>query len=234
VSDLPTFVTQRPSEIHADSWRNPYRLAAVRLRAVIQELGDFGHLPPSSVVLDYGCATAPYRDLIGTEHTYVGADIAGNPSAEVELKADGTVPLPDASVDVVLSTQVLEHVLDPTLYLAECLRLLKPGGYVVLTTHGIMHFHEDPVDYWRWTSEGLHKLLRDTGFDVVEMRGIMGLASAAVQLFQVATADHVPRFARGTYVAALQWTAGFIDRRYSEPARLRDSLVLAVRAKRPA
>jgi SAM-dependent methyltransferase len=234
MSDPPTFVTQRPLDIHADSWRNPYRLAAVRLRAVISDLGDFAALPSGSVVLDYGCATTPYRDLVGAGSTYVGADIAGNTAAEVELKGDGTVPMADASVDVVLSTQVLEHVRDPQLYLAETLRLLKPGGYVVLTTHGIMHFHEDPVDYWRWTSEGLSKLLRDTGFEIVEMRGIMGLASAAIQLFQIATTDHVPGFARRPYVAAMQWAATFIDRRYSEPARLRDSLVLAVRAQRPA
>ncbi len=234
MSDPPAFVTQRPSDIHADSWRNPYRLAAVRLRAVIAELGAFSELVPGSVVLDYGCATTPYRDLVGPGIEYVGADIAGNAAADVELKADGTVPLPDASVDVVLSTQVLEHVRDPQVYLAECLRLLKPGGYVVLTTHGIMHFHEDPVDYWRWTSEGLSKLLRDTGFEVVEMRGLIGLAAAAIQLFQVATVPHVPGFARRPYVAAMQWAATLIDRRYSEPARLRDSLVLAARAQRPA
>ncbi len=44
-----------------------------------------------------------------------------------------SIPLPDASVDVVLSTQVLEHITDHEKAASELCRILKPGGYAVIT-----------------------------------------------------------------------------------------------------
>ncbi|GAA5133729.1 hypothetical protein GCM10023213_04050 [Prosthecobacter algae] len=43
------------------------------------------------------------------------------------------IPMPDASVDVVLSTQVLEHITDHEKAASELCRILKPGGYAVIT-----------------------------------------------------------------------------------------------------
>ncbi len=83
---------------------------------------------------------------------------------------------------MVLSTQVLEHVDRPGLYLAECHRVLRPGGRMLLSTHGIMVFHPDPVDYWRWTCDGLQRAVRDAGFEIVRFEGIVGLAATGIQL----------------------------------------------------
>ncbi len=43
----------------------------------------------------------------------------------------------------------------PGLYLSECFRVLRPGGQLLLSTHGVFPYHPDPVDLWRWTCEGL-------------------------------------------------------------------------------
>jgi SAM-dependent methyltransferase len=229
----PTYNLSHRGGVHSEAPWAQYRHVAGQLRATIAELGSFGTLPPGARVLDYGCAAGPYRDLIGPGLEYVGADIAGNPGADVELADDGTVPLPGDSFDVVLSTQVLEHVEDPLLYLSECRRLLRPGGALVLTTHGIMYFHKDPEDFWRWTSDGLAKVVGQAGLEVTDRRGILGLAAAAVQLFQDATLPRLPKSVRRPYIMFMQAAAKGIDRRYSEEARRRDSLVLAVRAQRP-
>lgn len=188
---------------------------------------------PGSRLLDYGCAERPYRSLFGPAIDYVGADLEGNATADVRLNGDGSVPLPDAQFDVILSTQVLEHVADPALYLSECHRLLKPGGTLVITTHGIMFYHPDPVDYWRWTSAGLGRILTSAGLCSVEIRGIMGLAPTAVQLFQHATISKVPARLRRPYLAVSQALVAFLDRPYSEESRAADALVLAARAQRP-
>ncbi len=54
------------------------------------------------------------------------------------LTADlnGPLPIPTASVDTVLSLAVLEHLLEPALFLNEIYRILRPGGMLLLTTPG--------------------------------------------------------------------------------------------------
>ena len=59
---------------------------------------------------------------------------------------------------------------DPVLYLSECLRVLKPAGRLLLTTHGTFWDHACPHDYWRWTTFGLHKALETAGFKTLEAR----------------------------------------------------------------
>jgi SAM-dependent methyltransferase len=226
-----SYHSDRPADVHSQARSAPYRYVARELENVITRFA-LPVLKNGSRVLDYGCAARPYRALLGQGLDYVGADLAGNALADVVLNDDGTVPLPDGDFDLILSTQVLEHVADPSRYLSECRRLLKPDGTLVLTTHGLMYYHPDPVDYWRWTCAGLTRDLEAAGLDVVEMRGIMGLASAAVQLFQHATTMKVPQRLRRPYVALSQALVARLDRAYSEESRLANALVLAVRAQR--
>ena len=145
----------RPDDVHRAHRRHPYahhiRKLSAGLRLMIGELG----VAPDGRVLDYGCAEMPYRSLFPRTIEFVGADLPGNPHASVALNPDGSLPVADASFDAILSTQVLEHVEDPVLYLAECSRVLRPGGRMLLSTHGIFVYHPDPVDLWRWTCEGL-------------------------------------------------------------------------------
>jgi SAM-dependent methyltransferase len=219
-------------EVHSQARSAPYGYVAAELEKAVRDLA-VPAAPAGSRVLDYGCAERPYRHLFGTGVDYTGADLDGNAAADLQLNDDGTVPLAGAQFDLILSTQVLEHVADPNLYVSECHRLLKPGGALVVTTHGIMHYHPDPEDYWRWTSAGLKSLLTQAGMSGIELRGIMGLAPTAVQLFQQATMFKLPRALRRPYVATMQTLVELFDRPYSDEARIANSLVLAARASRP-
>jgi len=212
---------------------SPFAYIARQLDSTVAELAGDAHLRSGAPVLDLGCADLHYRALLPDGVEYVGADLVGNPWATLELRPDGTVPADDGSFALVLSTQVLEHVEDPTGYLAECWRLLEPGGTLLLTTHGIMYYHPDPRDYWRWTGAGLAKVVEEAGFVIQELRGLMGLAPAALQLFQDATLRRVPRRLRRPYIMAMQAFMAFTDRRYSHEARSADALVFAVRARKP-
>jgi SAM-dependent methyltransferase len=127
-------------------------------------------LMPSNItrILDYGCGGSPYRSLFGA-CTYHRADLAGDLTVDFEYGPDSRLPAELAGYDCVLSTQVLEHVLSPTVYLAEAYRVLKPGGRLLLSTHGLFEDHACPYDYWRWTVYGLCKLVEETGFKVDRM-----------------------------------------------------------------
>jgi SAM-dependent methyltransferase len=107
-------------------------------------------------VLDVGCGEKPYRPFFAAEE-FVGVDIGDNPHADVTGRVEA-LPLEDASFDVVLCTQVLEHVDDPAQAVRELYRVAKPGGRVLAATHGTYVYHPGPVDNWRWTHTGLARL----------------------------------------------------------------------------
>lgn len=115
-------------------------------------------------LLDLGCGSSPYRSIFPAAD-YYRADLEGSSNIDYSINAPDTIP--SNHFDMVLSTQVLEHVRDPDDYLQIALRSLKPGGRLVLTTHGIFEEHACPEDYFRWTALGLEHLVRNCGFDRV-------------------------------------------------------------------
>lgn len=119
----------------------------------------------ASRVLDYGCGGSPYRALFG-DCVYHRADLRGGKDLDFEYGQDARLTAKSAEYDCVLSTQVLEHVEDPQGYLEECHRVLTPGGHLVLTTHGLFEDHACPYDYWRWTADGLKRLVGGVGLEV--------------------------------------------------------------------
>ena len=183
-------------------------------------------------MVDYGCADRPYVDFLPYGVNYVGVDLPGNPKADLELGPDGTIPVPSGTVDLVLSTQVLEHVENPPAYLAECARVLSPGGKLLLSTHGIMYYHPDPEDYWRWTRAGIRRLLEDQGFGVLELRGVLGLVAACLQLVQDRTYWRVPQRVRRAYAAAMQLLIALSDRRDTDVGRAANSWTIAILARK--
>jgi SAM-dependent methyltransferase len=227
------FAADRPSDVHASTPGHRYgryiRVLERSLEAAIRALD----LPAGARLLDYGCAEAPYRGLLGAGVEYVGADLPGNPRASILIEPDGRLPSEDASFDAVLSTQVLEHVEDPALYLAESFRVLRPGGLLLLSTLGVFVYHPDPVDYWRWTSAGLRRQVAAAGFEVTGFEGVFGLAATGLQLFQDALHWRLPRPLKPLLVALMQPLVALADRLQSQRARDLNASVFVVTARRP-
>ena len=170
-------------------------------------------LPAGEVVLDLGCGNRPYEALaLQTFSRYLGADLPGNPRADVTLGPSGEIPLDDASIDCVLSSQVLEHVREPRRYLAEARRVTRPGGHLVLSTHGVWPYHPDPGDYWRWTCDGLREEVQAAGFTTVRLESVMGRISTALQLLQDALVSKLARIRRRACIALFQGLMGLWQR----------------------
>lgn len=140
-------------------------------------------------LLDYGSGGSPYRSLFPKVRRYVAADILPGPRVTLALGADGSVPLPDASMDSVLSTQVLEHVPDPHRYLREAWRVLRPGGRMLVTTHGLYIEHGCPFDFHRWTAVGLAAAGRNAGFEVTRSSKLVCGPRGSIHLMHYAVAE---------------------------------------------
>ena len=114
-------------------------------------------------VLDVGCGAKPYRSLFAAHaESYVGVDAVENPHADL-LGPIEALPVEDASFEIVLCNQVLEHCDDPAKAVSELRRVTAPRGRVLTSTHGVMTYHPSPTDYWRWTHAGLEKLFAENG-----------------------------------------------------------------------
>jgi SAM-dependent methyltransferase len=184
-------------------------------------------------LVDMGCGAMPYRPLLDPYLAeYIGVDLPGNLLAQVFFQEDGQVPLPDACADIVISTQVLEHVGSPESYLKNCQRILRPDGLLILSTHGYWKYHPDPTDFWRWTGDGLQRVVENTGFEVIDKEGIMGLAASGMQLFQDGAMAHIPRPARSVFSFGMQILIGLADRLSSRSEKQKDASVFVVVARK--
>ena len=156
------------------------RAIARALRALLSRHAGSQNI---GLAVDMGCGSHPYERLltsVGAE--YKGVDLPGNPDADLHTDAQGNVPIPTASCGLVLSSQVLEHVIDVDAYLRECARLLRSGGFLLLSTHGMWTYHPYPVDVRRWTRWGLEHEISTRGFDVVETIACVGPLAYTTQL----------------------------------------------------
>lgn len=123
---------------YADS-PHPYRLFE---QAVDKALG----IPGDLTLLDAGCGrTVPVlRKYMGRARRLIGVelvDFTDVPPGIDAHKADlANIPMPDNSVDVIMSRSVFEHLTDPEAVYREFHRLLRPGGVVIFLTANLWDY----------------------------------------------------------------------------------------------
>ena len=76
------------------------------------------------------------------------------------------IPCRDGLYDVVYSSNVLEHVQKPWVWMRELVRVCAPGGRVITLVPANWPYHEAPVDCWRVYPNGLKALMEDAGLVV--------------------------------------------------------------------
>ena len=129
-------------------------------------------------VLDAGAGRMPFKPLL-TEHykEYTAMDIEKHVD-DIDVVGDiMDLNFSDDSFDLVFSTQVIEHVPRPWDAFKEIARVLKSGGYVVITVPHLGYLHNLPHDYYRYTASGLRTLAHSAGLEPVWVRPAGGFFS---------------------------------------------------------
>ncbi len=168
---------------------NPSR---IYLRQFVKEAAQL--VGPKHFVLDAGAGDCPYRDLF-THTNYHAADSFvfenfdyGKPNFVCDLTA---VPVATGKYDVVICTQVLEHMLHPQMAIDEFYRILRPGGHLWLSTPLYYSEHQAPHDYYRFTQYGLRHILQSGGFRLNRLDWLEGYYGTLSYQFELASA-HLP------------------------------------------
>lgn len=170
---------QKNDIIHPKIYHRPYLVLnelSKQIQEVIQkELKNKTKLK----ILDVGCGTKPYFPFFKEKaEMYIGVDVDSALNADVVCVSEN-LPFANETFDVIVCTQVLEHVNDPKRVIAEMHRVLKGSGLIILSTHGVWNKHARQ-DYWRWTDIGLKKMF--SIFKDVEVRNNGG---AILCFFQI-------------------------------------------------
>jgi SAM-dependent methyltransferase len=147
-------------------------------------------VPPGSLVLDAGAGESPYAGWFSA-HRYESADFAQVDKAYSESLTYvcdlRNLPVDDARFDLVIMTQVLEHLPEPARVLTEMRRVLKPGAELWLSTPLFYEEHEQPFDYFRYTQFGLRHLCVAADLEVVNIDWLEGyFGTLAYQLRMLA------------------------------------------------
>ena len=120
---------------------------------------------PGQLVLNLGAGSGTFDHYLSPEIKTIRLDI--KPSPRVEIIADAhRLPFSTASIDIVYSIAVLEHVQKPWIVADEIHRVLRPGGYVVVELPFLNVIH-DEHDYFRFTDKGIMSLFDAHRFEPI-------------------------------------------------------------------
>jgi SAM-dependent methyltransferase len=187
-------------------------------------------------LLDLGCGSVPlfqvYRGLV-KEVTCVDWPQSLHKSEHIDVFADLTLPLPlpDASFDTVVLTDVLEHIPTPDGLITEIARVLRPGGRVMIGVPFMYWLHEGPYDFNRYTRYQLARLLEKAGLNVLQLTEIGGSPEVVVD---VVGKTLPPRLA-AWFVRIAQWLLTLrLLKKISERTRSAFPLEYLVIAEKPA
>jgi 2-polyprenyl-3-methyl-5-hydroxy-6-metoxy-1,4-benzoquinol methylase len=167
------------------------RLLALSPRHRAMSLREVLYVPykKEGRLLEVGCGNGRFLDrlrragwnCVGVDFDQEAARTARRLGLDVRVGDLAAQDFADASFDALVMSHVIEHVPDPRAVLAECRRVLRPGGRIVLLTpnvrslgHRVAGRHwiglDPPRHLFVYTAAALGRLLDGAGFTAIETR----------------------------------------------------------------
>lgn len=173
------------------AWNNPFSpvfLAWYYLQKRTYQAQSFFR----GITLDIGCGRKPYIDIIKKKSRYIGFDYPQlvfdhkmlKKNLQPEIYGNGFyLPFKSESVDCILNTQVMEYINEPDNFIREMIRVLKPGGNIVMSIPFTYPIHHSSNDLFRYTQSGITYLLKNNGLIIIWIKANGGFWITIGQLF---------------------------------------------------
>jgi SAM-dependent methyltransferase len=145
------------------------------VRAFVAAAAESFSLP--GPVYEFGSYIVPGQESIGdlrplfAGRKYVGCDMRAGPGVD-QVEDISRMTLADESVPSIVCVETLEHVFEVRRAVDEIIRVLAPGGIVMISTPFNFYLHNYPGDYWRLTPSCLDGLLAPLGAVAVGWQGV--------------------------------------------------------------
>ncbi len=139
-------------------------------------------------LLNAGCGDMTYEKFyLHKIEKQVRLDWPNTLHKKLHIDVFGSVmqlPFADQRFDIVLCTEVLEHIPNPEKALLEFQRVLKHGGTLFLTVPFLYQLHETPYDFYRYTYYGLKYLIESNGFEIKEFKARGEIIAVVIYFFR--------------------------------------------------
>jgi len=156
-----------------DFWKPQIKRAELIVKNLNHSIGK--------TTLDFGSAGMIRDDKLSL-HGYLkqnvsgqvlGVDIRPSECTDVILDLNDSLKFATNSIDNIVAGEVIEHLKHPYAFLLECLKILKPGGRLIITTPSaeglqLLLGRESPWHYYIWTLRNFYLLAEEVGFKVIK------------------------------------------------------------------
>ena len=156
-----------------------------------ESLEHYFPTPKGKVLVDIGAGPTQF-DALFSMFTYIGVDFLPYKKVSVVTDLTKSLPITDGCADVIILSNVLEHIPYPLELLKECSRILKKGGVCIGTTPFLLQVHQSPYDFNRYTNYQLEHLLADCGFSTRDIQPL-GKLIDVYDSMEIKFFVHVPR-----------------------------------------
>lgn len=147
---------------------------------ISKELERFSKNYKSKKILDYGSGDQRYKKFFIEKNTYYSLDVkkSGHPKIKnntfiIDASIKKKSKIKNSFFDIIVCTEVLEHVIHLDFTIKEMKRVLKKNGLIFVTTPFVWPEHEIPYDFRRFTSYGIKKLFLENNFKILESKKLI-------------------------------------------------------------
>lgn len=100
--------------------------------------------------------------------SYIKSDVEAGLDVDVVADAHDLKPFKKNEFDAYIAISVYEHLRQPWVAANSALRVLKPGGLLLVVTHQTFPIHGYPSDYFRFSDVALASIFEDCGFEIID------------------------------------------------------------------